>query len=618
MDTADEQDLENPGGGSMANGANGTNGTNGANGQHQTPEGSLYQEEKSEDESDMEDETQDEEDLLSPPLQVNPQALDAAAGASSLAHLSNLMNHPQLLTKFRLEHTEADMLQGRNSLEVLQAAMSSGNFGLFPPLYMSSPPPPPPPPPSLPSQSSQNNHSQIAGSLGNQIGDQALACSTTSSRPASTSQSNESSPPRCRNNGESQGNSRNNGEAREGETRAASVNSQHPPGTNWSFEEQFRQLYELDDTPERKVFLDDLFTFMQSRGTPISRLPIMAKSVLDLYELYKLVVLRGGLVEVINKKLWQEIIKGLRLPASITSAAFTLRTQYMKYLYPYEKEKEGLSTQEQLQTAIETNRRESRRNNYAAYPDNQVSRNQHNSLPPNPMPLPLSIAQMAVAANESQHHVVNGHPHGPQHHPQHLPPNLVSDYMLRILRDRNTMSNNPIIQGSTSTPPPAMAEGFKTGLHLWNMYSPGNNNMYPGAQPFSPSSSHSPLAPANSPEPQREALDLANSGNRSVGSPSFGGELKRNQEAVELSSPTSSTKRMFLPDVEVNNMVHSLRIRQMVSTRDPTRRRELEISVDIDGILYEGVLAVKQEGSSNGSTSSSPDNNGKRTQNNES
>lgn len=98
----------------------------------------------------------------------------------------------------------------------------------------------------------------------------------------------------------------------------------------------------------------------------------------------------------------------------------------MKYLYPYEKEKEGLSTQEQLQTAIETNRRESRRNNYAAYSsnsDNLVSRNQHNSLPPNQMPLPISIAQMAVAANESQHHIVNGHPHASQHHP-HLPPNL--------------------------------------------------------------------------------------------------------------------------------------------------------------------------------------------------
>lgn len=64
-----------------------------------------------------------------------------------------------------------------------------------------------------------------------------------------------------------------------------------------------------------------------SAGSPINRLPIMAKSVLDLFELYNLVIARGGLVDVINKKLWQEIIKGLQLPSSITSAAFTLRTQ---------------------------------------------------------------------------------------------------------------------------------------------------------------------------------------------------------------------------------------------------------------------------------------------------
>lgn len=67
--------------------------------------------------------------------------------------------------------------------------------------------------------------------------------------------------------------------------------------------------------------------FLYLAGTPINRLPIMAKQVLDLYELYNLVVSRGGLVDVINKKLWQEIIKGLKLPSSITSAAFTLRTQ---------------------------------------------------------------------------------------------------------------------------------------------------------------------------------------------------------------------------------------------------------------------------------------------------
>ncbi|CAJ0961559.1 unnamed protein product, partial [Mesorhabditis belari] len=88
----------------------------------------------------------------------------------------------------------------------------------------------------------------------------------------------------------------------------------------------------------------------------------MAKQVLDLYELYRLVVQHGGLVEIINKKLWREITKGLNLPSSITSAAFTLRTQYQKYLYDYECEKEGLSNPADLQAAIDGNRREGRRN----------------------------------------------------------------------------------------------------------------------------------------------------------------------------------------------------------------------------------------------------------------
>ena len=100
---------------------------------------------------------------------------------------------------------------------------------------------------------------------------------------------------------------------------------------------------------------------MQKRGSPVNRIPIMAKHVLDLYELYRLVVAKGGLVEVINKKLWREITKGLNLPSSITSAAFTLRTQYMKYLYPYECDKLKMSTPQELQSAIDGNRREGRR-----------------------------------------------------------------------------------------------------------------------------------------------------------------------------------------------------------------------------------------------------------------
>ncbi|XP_052400377.1 AT-rich interactive domain-containing protein 3B-like [Carassius gibelio] len=127
----------------------------------------------------------------------------------------------------------------------------------------------------------------------------------------------------------------------------------------------FAKLYELDNDPNRKEFLDDLFAYMQKRGTPVNRIPIMAKQVLDLYMLYKLVTEKGGLVEVINKKIWREITKGLNLPTSITSAAFTLRTQYMKYLYPYECEKKGLSSPGELQAAIDSNRREGRRPGYS-------------------------------------------------------------------------------------------------------------------------------------------------------------------------------------------------------------------------------------------------------------
>ncbi|KAF5395071.1 hypothetical protein PHET_08247 [Paragonimus heterotremus] len=137
-------------------------------------------------------------------------------------------------------------------------------------------------------------------------------------------------------------------------------------GQQWTFEEQFKQqLYILSDDPKRKDFLDELFAYMQRRGTPVNRIPIMAKQVLDLYELFQLVVARGGLVEVINKKLWREITKGLNLPSSITSAAFTLRTQYMKYLYPYECDTLGLSTPGELQAAIDGNRREARRSSYS-------------------------------------------------------------------------------------------------------------------------------------------------------------------------------------------------------------------------------------------------------------
>ncbi|XP_077888451.1 AT-rich interactive domain-containing protein 3A isoform X3 [Ictidomys tridecemlineatus] len=148
------------------------------------------------------------------------------------------------------------------------------------------------------------------------------------------------------------------------------------------------ELYELDGDPKRKEFLDDLFTFMQKRGTPVNRIPIMAKQVLDLFMLYVLVTEKGGLVEVINKKLWREITKGLNLPTSITSAAFTLRTQYMKYLYPYECERRGLSSPSELQAAIDSNRREGRRQSFGGSLFTYSPGGAHSTLSSPKLPVP--------------------------------------------------------------------------------------------------------------------------------------------------------------------------------------------------------------------------------------
>uniref|UniRef100_T1GDD0 ARID domain-containing protein n=1 Tax=Megaselia scalaris TaxID=36166 RepID=T1GDD0_MEGSC len=111
----------------------------------------------------------------------------------------------------------------------------------------------------------------------------------------------------------------------------------------------------------------------------------MSKQVLDLYELYRLVCEKGGVLEVINKKLWQDIIKRLRLPSSITSAAFTLRTQYIKYLYPYECEKRNFSDPSELKAVVEGNKRE--RDNRNSFEDTRTHISNNMGIYSNSSPL---------------------------------------------------------------------------------------------------------------------------------------------------------------------------------------------------------------------------------------
>ncbi|XP_068620400.1 protein dead ringer isoform X2 [Battus philenor] len=393
---------------------------------------------------------------------------------------------------------------------------------------------------------------------------------------------------------------------------SASSSSSEGSAAGWSFEEQYkqvRQLYEISDDPQRKEFLDDLFSFMQKRGTPINRLPIMAKSVLDLYELYNLVIARGGLVEVINKKLWQEIIKGLRLPSSITSAAFTLRTQYMKYLYDYECEKKNLSTRSELDAAIEGNKREGRR-----------ASGQYDAQAALAMPSLSRGVSLAMPLSQPLGLPLGGAPRLPVHAP-HLHAHdiefRVREYMKMIQQQRDLMRNGsespPGSSGSMMSPREAALSAIDVSrLTLWSLYNNNNNNNHNNINNNSPQ-------PDIEPQRYDEALNLSESPNSSLSGkrepcrsppppakrrtprpPSPRDTPPRHTHAAHAAHSTHAAHahaHAHAPQHNGNtNGVNGAAFKITTRGDAATGDQQLVVSIELNGVTYEGVLFPSQNG----------------------
>ncbi|XP_043475751.1 AT-rich interactive domain-containing protein 3C-like isoform X5 [Leptopilina heterotoma] len=563
-----------------------------------TSESPMSHQEEDLSDPDLQDEESGEE-LPQQPLQGNNHSSQEVGSIpvstpTPIAHLNNLMNshHPHFLAKLKMEN-DLETLSNQKGLEALQAVCGNGNFSLpfsfpMPPAFLP------------PHHHSQNSHSLPGGGgSGDGGGGGGGGNAMTSSASSHSSESSQSS---ARNGIET---------TRERESSNHSQNNSqgnsHQQQTSWSFEEQFKQvrqnnnctmlspehysgsitklqtgdnqlrmLYEINNDPSRKEFLDDLFSFMQKRGTPINRLPIMAKSVLDLYELYNLVIARGGLVDVINKKLWQEIIKGLHLPSSITSAAFTLRTQYMKYLYPYECDRRHLSTPAELQAAIDGNRREGRRSSYGAY----------GGAVPGLVPPELEARMFEYI--------------------KHLNKELMNKELKNASSGDQMMMHR---QGSASPPTSTSPRdgGFSalemSRLTMWNLYN--NNSIYPGVghhPPYSPQQAHSPAPPASSPEPQREALDLGlrssplSSSPQRQSPPSSSGSIQvKNEQDLIARAAVAASKRLRLEDEvpeEKETLLSNPRTNITISNRGDGRNGDnsLVVSIELNGTMYQGVL----------------------------
>lgn len=84
-------------------------------------------------------------------------------------------------------------------------------------------------------------------------------------------------------------------------------------------------------------FTATVFEFLRENGVTNLKIPCIGGKELNLNQLYKAVTTRGGFKTVTDKKLWKDIVNEFNLPASCTSASFTLKTHYSKYLLDYEK-----------------------------------------------------------------------------------------------------------------------------------------------------------------------------------------------------------------------------------------------------------------------------------------
>ena len=93
----------------------------------------------------------------------------------------------------------------------------------------------------------------------------------------------------------------------------------------------------MNEKDESKQFRKSLQDFWASRGHNNLKIPQIGGRELNLYHLYKAVCKRGGAQIVSQNKLWKEIVNEFGLPPSCTSASFTLRNHYSKYLLAYEQ-----------------------------------------------------------------------------------------------------------------------------------------------------------------------------------------------------------------------------------------------------------------------------------------
>uniref|UniRef100_A0A1A8JG57 AT-rich interactive domain-containing protein 4B n=1 Tax=Nothobranchius kuhntae TaxID=321403 RepID=A0A1A8JG57_NOTKU len=94
---------------------------------------------------------------------------------------------------------------------------------------------------------------------------------------------------------------------------------------------------EVEPFPEeRENFLQQLYKFMEDRGTPINKRPVLGYRNLNLFKLYRLVHRLGGFDNIESGAVWKQVYQDLGIPILNSAAGYNVKCAYRKYLYGFE------------------------------------------------------------------------------------------------------------------------------------------------------------------------------------------------------------------------------------------------------------------------------------------
>lgn len=124
---------------------------------------------------------------------------------------------------------------------------------------------------------------------------------------------------------------------------SSSDDEDNPAGVNEEEKEKEAKKEEEDvpeeelDPEERDNFLQQLYKFMEDRGTPINKPPVLGYKDLNLFKLFRLVYHQGGCDNIDSGAVWKQIYMDLGIPILNSAASYNVKTAYRKYLYGFEE-----------------------------------------------------------------------------------------------------------------------------------------------------------------------------------------------------------------------------------------------------------------------------------------